>query len=69
MAQARGSSTPLTTSGDLVKRLVTGGVLDAPWGIALAPASFGRFSNDLLSETLAMAASTPSTRAARIKAR
>jgi uncharacterized protein (TIGR03118 family) len=36
------------TSGNLVKRLVTGGVLNAPWGIAQAPANFGRFSNDLL---------------------
>jgi uncharacterized protein (TIGR03118 family) len=24
------------------------GVLDAPWGLAMAPASFGRFSGDLL---------------------
>ena len=36
------------TSGNLVKRLVTGGALNAPWGIAMAPANFGTFSNDLL---------------------
>jgi uncharacterized protein (TIGR03118 family) len=34
--------------GHLLRRLVTGGALNAPWGIALAPASFGRFSNRLL---------------------
>lgn len=36
-------------TGRLVKRLVdVGGALNAPWGVALAPASFGKFSNDLL---------------------
>lgn len=28
--------------------IATGGKLDAPWGLALAPASFGAFGNDLL---------------------
>jgi uncharacterized protein (TIGR03118 family) len=36
------------TSGNLLQRLVTGGVLNAPWGIAKAPANFGDFSNALL---------------------
>jgi uncharacterized protein (TIGR03118 family) len=36
------------TSGVLIKQLVTGGALNAPWGMALAPANFGSFSNDLL---------------------
>jgi uncharacterized protein (TIGR03118 family) len=36
------------TAGALVKRLVTGGPLNAPWGIAMAPSDFGRFSNALL---------------------
>ncbi|WP_461571770.1 TIGR03118 family protein [Sulfuricaulis sp.] len=36
------------TCGKFVKRFATGGVLDAPWGVALAPANFGMFSNDLL---------------------
>jgi uncharacterized protein (TIGR03118 family) len=36
------------TNGNLIKRLVTQGQLDSPWGLALAPASFGVFSNDLL---------------------
>ena len=36
-------------SGNLVKRLVpAGGKLNAPWGIAMAPANFGAFSNALL---------------------
>ena len=34
--------------GDLLKRLVSGGALAAPWGVALAPASFGKFGGDLL---------------------
>src|SRR5262249_13105240 len=36
------------TNGNLVKRLVSQGPLNAPWGLALAPSNFGRFSNDLL---------------------
>jgi len=36
------------TSGNFVKRVVTGSALAAPWGIALAPAGFGPFSGDLL---------------------
>lgn len=35
-------------SGNLLKTLVQGGNLDAPWGVAIAPADFGQFSNDLL---------------------
>ena len=34
--------------GFLLKRLVSHGPLNAPWGMALAPAGFGRFSNRLL---------------------
>ena len=36
------------TDGHFIKRLVTQGQLDSPWGLALSGASFGRFSNDLL---------------------
>jgi uncharacterized protein (TIGR03118 family) len=37
------------TTGHFVKRLVdVGGVLNAPWGLALAPANFGPLSNALL---------------------
>jgi len=34
--------------GTLVRRVATGGALNAPWGIAQAPADFGQFSRDLL---------------------
>src|SRR5262249_24553507 len=37
-----------TNSGKFVRRLVTRGALDSPWGLALAPAGFGQFSGDLL---------------------
>jgi uncharacterized protein (TIGR03118 family) len=36
------------TNGNLVKRLISQGQLNAPWGLAMAPATFGQFSNDLL---------------------
>jgi uncharacterized protein (TIGR03118 family) len=36
------------TNGALIRRLVSDGVLDAPWGLALAPASFGDFGGALL---------------------
>jgi uncharacterized protein (TIGR03118 family) len=36
------------TDGTFVKRLTSGGPLDAPWGLAVAPAGFGSFGNDLL---------------------
>jgi uncharacterized protein (TIGR03118 family) len=36
------------TNGNLIQRLVSHGRLNSPWGLALAPANFGRFSNDLL---------------------
>jgi uncharacterized protein (TIGR03118 family) len=35
-------------NGAFVARVVTGGALNAPWGLALAPANFGDFSNSLL---------------------
>ncbi|MDQ2710722.1 MAG: TIGR03118 family protein [Acidobacteriota bacterium] len=36
------------TNGNFSKRLATGGPLDAPWGLAMAPAGFGSLANDLL---------------------
>ena len=36
------------TAGKLLGRVATRGQLNAPWGVALAPASFGRFGGDLL---------------------
>jgi uncharacterized protein (TIGR03118 family) len=35
-------------NGNFVRRFATGGTLNLPWGLALAPANFGQFSNDLL---------------------
>jgi len=35
-------------AGNLVARVAQHGQLNAPWGLALAPADFGRFSGDLL---------------------
>ena len=36
------------TSGNLIRRVASAGELNSPWGLALAPAHFGRFSGDLL---------------------
>src|SRR4029079_1158276 len=36
------------TSGKLIMRLKSGRWMNAPWGIALAPSDFGKFSGDLL---------------------
>src|SRR6266404_3970860 len=37
-----------TSTGQLLQRLEHGDWLNAPWGVALAPHDFGRFSHDLL---------------------
>ncbi len=37
-----------STSGQLVRRLIRRGQLNAPWGLVIAPAGFGRFGGDLL---------------------
>jgi uncharacterized protein (TIGR03118 family) len=36
------------TNGVFLNRVVSGGALDAPWGVVQAPAGFGNFGNDLL---------------------
>jgi uncharacterized protein (TIGR03118 family) len=36
------------TAGHLIKRITANGLLNSPWGMAMAPANFGTFSNDLL---------------------
>ncbi len=35
-------------NGHLIRRVVSRGKLNAPWGLAIAPADFGKFSNRLL---------------------
>jgi uncharacterized protein (TIGR03118 family) len=37
-----------SNNGKFIHRLVTRGALDSPWGMVLAPASFGKFGGDLL---------------------
>ncbi|TMG55314.1 MAG: TIGR03118 family protein, partial [Chloroflexi bacterium] len=46
--QGKGFVDAYDTSGALLARVAQHGQLDAPWGLALAPANFGRFSGDLL---------------------
>jgi uncharacterized protein (TIGR03118 family) len=36
------------TNGTFIKRFASQGTLNSPWGLALAPANFGKFSNALL---------------------
>jgi len=35
-------------NGDLLQRLVSGGKLDSPWAVTLAPSTFGAFGGDIL---------------------
>jgi uncharacterized protein (TIGR03118 family) len=44
----RGFVDAFDTDGNLIRRFAERGVLDAPWGVVLAPNHFGRFSNDIL---------------------
>jgi uncharacterized protein (TIGR03118 family) len=36
------------TAGHFIERVASAGDLNAPWGLALAPSNFGKFSGDLL---------------------
>jgi uncharacterized protein (TIGR03118 family) len=44
----RGIVDVFDTSGNFVRRLISHGHLDAPWGMTIAPDNFGKFSGDLL---------------------
>jgi uncharacterized protein (TIGR03118 family) len=46
--QGHGFVDVFDTAGTLLRRGASKGVLNSPWGLALAPAGFGKFSNDLL---------------------
>ncbi len=35
-------------NGDFIERVASGGTLNAPWGVAIAPSSFGTMAGDLL---------------------
>src|SRR5262249_31571465 len=37
-----------STDGVMLQRFASHGVLNSPWGLAQAPANFGKFSNDIL---------------------
>jgi uncharacterized protein (TIGR03118 family) len=43
-----GAVAVFTTSGTFIQQLITGSALASPWGVTLAPASFGAFGGDLL---------------------
>jgi uncharacterized protein (TIGR03118 family) len=44
----RGFVSAFATNGTFMGRVASRGALNAPWGLAWAPADFGRFSGDLL---------------------
>ena len=46
--QGRGFVDAYDLAGHFLARVASRGQLNAPWGLALAPASFGRFAGDLL---------------------
>ena len=46
--QGLGFVSVFDTDGNFIARIGTHGRLNAPWGLALAPAGFGRFGGDLL---------------------
>jgi uncharacterized protein (TIGR03118 family) len=46
--QSLGFVDEFETDGTFITRVATRGQLNAPWGLAMAPANFGRFSGDLL---------------------
>ena len=46
--QGLGVIAAFTPKGKFIRVVAKGGNLDAPWGMVMAPAQFGKFSNDLL---------------------
>ena len=44
----RGFVDVFDTNGHLLRRFASQGTLNSPWGLALAPAKFGKFSHDVL---------------------
>jgi uncharacterized protein (TIGR03118 family) len=46
--QGKGFVNVFDAAGQFIKRLVSRGVLNAPWGLALAPHDFGKFGDALL---------------------
>lgn len=46
--EGAGAVAVFDTSGNFIKQLISGGKLASPWGITLAPSSFGQFGGALL---------------------
>ena len=46
--RGRGFVDEFDTDGHLIQRVAARGTLNSPWGLAVAPSGFGRFSGDLL---------------------
>ena len=46
--QGNGFVDEFDLEGHLLHRVASGGPLDSPWGLAVAPSSFGKFAGDLL---------------------
>ncbi len=46
--RGQGFVSVFNTDGTFVRRFATGGTLNSPWGMAIAPAAFGKFSNNVL---------------------
>jgi uncharacterized protein (TIGR03118 family) len=44
----QGAVAVFDTSGNFIRQLTAGGPLASPWGLALAPSTFGQFGGDLL---------------------
>ena len=57
-----GLVTRFDLNGGFIKVVAPGRTLNQPWGVAIAPASFGQFSYDLLIGTLQTVLSAYSTR-------
>jgi uncharacterized protein (TIGR03118 family) len=48
LGAGRGHVVEYNEDGTLARDFLADGILNAPWGMAIAPATFGEFSNDLL---------------------
>jgi uncharacterized protein (TIGR03118 family) len=48
VAAGNGAVSIFDLNGNLLQHIATGGPLNAPWGVAIAPATFGAFASDLL---------------------
>ncbi len=46
--QGHGFVNAFDAAGTLIRRVASKGQLDSPWGLAMAPADFGKFSGELL---------------------